>query len=1545
MSVNAMSTIVDVIIPVYGGVAEVEACLESVLASENSTLGDVIVVNDCSPEPEIHEYLSKLSDAGLIKLIINDENLGFVRSCNLAASLQPENDFLLLNADTEVHGDWLDRIAAHARRHHRIASVSPFSNNATIASYPWGGNSRDASTDINVAELDRAMASANPGESLSLPTAIGFCMFVSREAWQQAGGFDERYGRGYGEEVEFCLATAAQGWDHLLACDVFVYHAGNISFGYDSEQLKTDAQKIVDQRYPDFSRDVQEWIKQDPALPARLRCDLQRLNPGKGPRILHVCHALGGGVLQHVQDLTAACSAHSDGVNFMLLPWGKNAISIEAVGGRGAFAMRLPGPDAEQRLSELLDALGIQRIHYHHYAGLPQWILEVPSRLSLPYDVTIHDFVAACPQYHFQTSTGRFCGRPSIAGCRACVDDRPDEWNLGIEQWRARFSEHLSGAARVICPSHSAAEATTSYYPDSDCVVWPHFDTQTEQFNAHQTQRPLRIKVAIVGALSHIKGFELVSAVIRYAEQTDLPLDFVVVGPTIKPLHRETRAAVTGPYRRELLPDILVRERPDCFFFASQVPETFNYALSGCMATGLPIVAISCGAIEERLKDVSSATLLPVDSGVEAVVGALLKQVHAGAAMTSETQNISTTAVTAADYAARYLAPLDDPEELNQQRLLTVLSALADLEKPLAAPLPPLGELLNAALEQLNPEAQAALRRHTHDSHAILEERERHLEIRAAEVRDLTQTIVDLKRSNDREETHLKDQIERLQTANAVEVEHLHDVVQTLEAARFDIAIQRDEIAIQLEGAIADRERLAARVEELENSTLWRLLTPVRWGLHQIKMGGRGALPLLKFCKKAFVFSRYHYSMGGWGGLQAALVRRTTRLLQRGHASPSRQIQPEKDFALMPPAEATITQTETPDLSIVIPSYGEHAVTANCLRSIAAHPPSLPYEVIVADDAYPEPFDAAGFDIRGVSVHRNEQNLGFLLNCNEAVARAKGRRVLLLNNDTQVLEGAIDALWRTFDDHDRVGAVGSKLLYPSGLLQEAGGIIWRDGSGWNWGRDEDPSLPRFNYVRNVDYCSAAALMVDREAWTSVGGFDEQFAPCYYEDTDLCFALRKKGWRTLYQPASRVVHFEGVSHGTDTDTGPKAYQVRNQDRFASKWEAELAAHALNGQNPNQECDRQARLSILWVEACMLTPNQDSGSLRTLRLLRILRDIGCRVTFVADNLLADEPYAQALRDAGIEVLHAPHVHSLKEFLTRRGGEYDVVTLCRHYIAIQYVELIKATHPSTTVWFDTIDLHYLRLQRQYELDTAAATQKMAELAYAEEMEVIKKSDLTIVVSESEVAALEDEVPTAPVALISNIHDIDESEVSVDGRSDVLFVGGFQHPPNIDAVEYFGNDIWPHFKAACPEAEALVIGSRMPETLKRWGEERGLTMIGFVDDLKPYYEQCRLAIAPLRYGAGVKGKVNQALSYGVPVIGSQTALEGMGLRHGEDAMVADAPDSFARAMVSVYNDDELWQLLSSNGQASLQGRFTPDVAKAALELAIRDVKGKASF
>ena len=246
----ASARLVDVIIPVYSGLAEVRACLESLLSSKSDSQGEVIVINDCSPESAIDRFLKGLERESRITLLENDKNLGFVKSCNRAAALRPGNDFILLNADTEVHGNWLDRIVAHAATASDIASITPFSNNATIASYPRGGVRRETPEDIPVAQIDEAMSIANVGESVPLPTAVGFCMWVSRAAWQEVGGFDERFGRGYGEEVEFCMASAASGWRHLLACDVFVYHAGGTSFGYESEQLKVEAQQIIDDRYP-----------------------------------------------------------------------------------------------------------------------------------------------------------------------------------------------------------------------------------------------------------------------------------------------------------------------------------------------------------------------------------------------------------------------------------------------------------------------------------------------------------------------------------------------------------------------------------------------------------------------------------------------------------------------------------------------------------------------------------------------------------------------------------------------------------------------------------------------------------------------------------------------------------------------------------------------------------------------------------------------------------------------------------------------------------------------------------------------------------------------------------------------------------------------------------------------------------------------------------------------------------------------------------------------------------------------------------------------
>ena len=1543
---------VDIIIPVYSGLAEVKACLDSVLSSSSAAQGEVIVVNDCSPEPAIDDFLRGLALESRITLLENEDNLGFVKSCNRAAALRPENDFILLNSDTEVNGSWLDRLVAHATRFSDVASITPFSNNATIASYPRGGARRNSADDIPVAAIDDAMSAVNAGESVSLPTAVGFCMWVSRDAWQQTGGFDERFGRGYGEEVEFCMATAAKGWRHLLACDVFVYHAGGTSFGEESDRLKVKAQQMIDDRYPDFSDIVEAWIAEDPALDARIRCDLQLLGLTDAPRILHVTHNMGGGVEQHVRDLAAACSEKDGSLHLVLRPWGAGGYRLERIGGDSEFRKLINVDIAQELIPRFMSAARLQRLHFHHYAGLSKWVVSLPEVLGVPYDVTVHDFVSVCPQFHFQEPSGRYCGRPSDEDCNRCIVERPNHLQLDIGDWRSLFSSHFANADRVICPTRYVARVIAEYFPTLTTQVLPHPEPRSGVPSEYAKQTRSRLKVAIVGGLTPIKGLDLVEAVIRQAELEDLPVDFVIIGFTTRPFYAGCRAAVTGPYSRAELPNILVRERPDCFLFLPQIPETFAYTLSACLATGLPIVAKALGALEERLENISRAHLLPADTDAKSVLDLIMAQQPAYQALMSTDSDTQTGATTQDEYLAHYLAPLSQPGEVDWEGLAVTLREMDRVDAPADIPAPPIDELLDAALWQRTEEHQAELRRQVKHSALTLAQQEAHLQARAEEVAHLESVIHEFSDASRREEAHLKSEIAALQLSKERDVQHLQEDVQHLQEKVAELNAERDGLGDQLTRAVVDAQQFKvdaavwmARALELESSTLWRMMSPLRWVLHRAKPLIRPMLRVLRFAMKGVHWCRYHFAMGGWSGLRVAVGRRLERLRYRQALEKPTSGSQESIVPKLLPLPLALETSSEPVLSIVVPCYGEHEMTAQSLQAIGSYPPAVPYEVLVADDGFATPFNPAQFNLTGVGVLRTDENRGFLHNCNAAVAASNGDRVLLLNNDTLVLSGSIDALWDTFEQFEGVGAVGAKLLYPNGRLQEAGGIIWQDGSGWNWGRDERADEPRFNYVRDADYCSAAALMVERTAWDKVGGFDARFAPCYYEDTDLCFSLRKNGWRTLYQPASQVIHFEGVSHGTDTGNGSKAYQVRNQYRFAAKWEAELAAHAPNGQNPDRECDRQARLNILWVEACMLTPNQDSGSLRTLRLLRILRDMDCKVTFAADNLLADEPYAQALRDAGIEVLHAPHVHSVRDFLIRRGGEYDIVTLCRHYIAIQYVELIKAAHPSTIVWFDTIDLHYLRLRRQYELDNAAATQKMADLAYAEEMEVIRKSDLTIVVSESEVAALADEVSTAPVALISNIHDIDESEVSADGRSDVLFVGGFQHPPNIDAVEYFGNDIWPHFRAACPEAEALIIGSRMPETLKRWGEERGLKMIGFVDDLTPYYGQCKLAIAPLRYGAGIKGKVNQALSYGVPVIGSRTALEGMGLQHGKDAMVADTPESFAAAMVSVYNDDALWHLLSANGRASLQGRFTPDVARAALELAISDVKGKAGF
>ncbi len=1495
----------DIIIPVYRGETAVRRCLDSVLSSDAMELADVVIINDDSPEPGITAFLDDFAAQRSVSLINHDVNQGFVACVNAAAALHPDRDFVILNADTEVASDWLQRLVRHGVNHPRAATITPFSNNATIASYPKLVTENALPRGEDIETLYKRFARANDGEVLEMPTAIGFCTWIRRSAWEEVSGFDAVFGRGYGEEVDFCCKLAATGWQHFLATDIFIFHEGGVSFGAEANELKANAQKIIDERYPDYGESIQRWIHQDPSLAYRLAVDIDRLSERSGPRWLFISHAYSGGVKRHIDDLAALIRDELDGVVWLLQPRDEHSLRLSWCGEQSELDTPIAHDQMTSTLPKLIAELGIQRLHFHHFVGLPASVLELPSALDLPFDFTFHDFHSVCPQTHFITREGRYCGRPDVSECEACVADRPDPWGLGIENWRITFDQWLAKADRVIYPSSSVRDIVLAYFPDLYGEIWSHPECNLAEFTGHAQRSLSRKKVALIGSMSDVKGLHRLQALAEQALSDNDPVEFVVIGPILAPFVPVApgNVVVTGEYEAAQLPSLLARERPDVLLFLSVVPETYNFALSAALVTGLPIVALDAGAIGERLQDVAGATVLPIDAKPADILGVLGET--AGPYTLSEGLLMRGAGHSNnAAYVARHHQPIANLERkmlLKDIVLAQFLKMIAEAPQRKATERG-MSELLERSLDCRLSEATVQLRKQAMQNEMQLAERNAHVS------------------AMEREKVHLETVIDELKSAQAAETLHLKHIIAEVQATS---AARDEELAQQSE-----------RVRELETSTSWRITAPLR----MIVQGSRSVAPWVRthveWCRRVLVFARYHYGHGGWPALRDAIERRLAS--RSDDAKRARFIAKAGELASPPEGPIVFQESDRPIVSIIIPTYGDHQVTRRCLASLAEQDTETAFEVLVVDDAFDEPLSLASIHVSGAQLIRNAKNLGFLRTCNRAVGETRGDYILLLNNDTVVHAGAVNAMLESFAQFDSVGAVCAQLRFANGSLQEAGGIVWSDGSAWNWGRGENPRHPRFNYPREVDYGSAAALMVPRKLWERLGGFDEDFAPAYYEDTDLCFAIRSLGHRVIYQPLAVVTHLEGVSHGTDIGVGIKAYQVRNKQRFADKWNQVLRQHRANGVEPMLERDRPARARILWVEACMLTPDQDSGSLRTIRLLRILVRMGCKVTYVADNLDGAEPYRSQLTYEGIEVIHAPFFSSVSDYLTQHGAEFDIVTLCRHYIAIQHLKTVRDVNPGAKIWFDTIDLHYLRLRRQFALDGKKSTVDRAELAYREEMEVISHSDLTVVVSEVEASELADDQPDAKVAVISNIHEVAHARPGFDDRNGVVFVGGFQHPPNIDAVEYYANEIWPLLTELCPDLETYIIGSRMPNRLKKIGESKGLKMLGFVEDLTPYYESCKLAIAPLRYGAGVKGKVNQALSFGLPVVGSPNAVEGMGLTHEREVMVAETPECFADSVANVCNNRELWQALSERGAASLVGRFTPEVAEEALRHAL---------
>ena len=628
-----------------------------------------------------------------------------------------------------------------------------------------------------------------------------------------------------------------------------------------------------------------------------------------------------------------------------------------------------------------------------------------------------------------------------------------------------------------------------------------------------------------------------------------------------------------------------------------------------------------------------------------------------------------------------------------------------------------------------------------------------------------------------------------------------------------------------------------------------------------------------------------------------------------------------------------------PRVSVVIPVYGKVDYTLMCLRSIGNCSIQVSFEVIVVDDCSPDNTLVALKEVSGVRVVSNQTNQGFIRSCNSGAAVALGEYLCFLNNDTQVCDGWLDELVRTFDEFSDVGLAGSKFVYPNGILQEAGGIIWRDGSAWNFGRGEDPCHPMFSYAREVDYISGASILIRKKLFDEFGGFDERYLPAYCEDSDLALKVRNRGLKVMYQPLSVVIHYEGITSGTDVRQGVKAYQVANSRKLFERWRELLESNEPPGGDIDRAKDRGFKRRALVLDICMPTPDRDAGSVTVFNLLLLLRQMGFQVTFIATGNFRYSPgYTQDLQRAGIEVLYSPFCISVKQHLRKSGGRYDLVFLFRPSVAQRYLKTVRSKCPKAKVLFHTVDLHYLRMAREAELLGSASKMRAAAQMKRTELAAILGVDAPIVHSTTELELLRPELPGKHIHVFPLILEVRGSDKTFKDRRDIVFVGGYSHAPNIDAVQYFVTEVMPILRRRLPGVRFYAVGSNPPaEILALQAED--VVFTGFVKDLNPLLDQMRVSVAPLRYGAGIKGKIGTAMAAGLPTVATSLAAEGMSLTHAENILVADGAEGLAEAVAQLYEDEVLWNRLSRNGLEFAEKAWGGEAAWAILHDILQDV------
>ena len=645
----------------------------------------------------------------------------------------------------------------------------------------------------------------------------------------------------------------------------------------------------------------------------------------------------------------------------------------------------------------------------------------------------------------------------------------------------------------------------------------------------------------------------------------------------------------------------------------------------------------------------------------------------------------------------------------------------------------------------------------------------------------------------------------------------------------------------------------------------------------------------------------------------------------------------------------------SPSVSIIVPCYNGKAMTSACLRSLfETLPQGVRCQVIAVDDCSS---DGSAQMLKQwakreprLNYLRNPVNRGFVDSCNNGAAQASGDVLVFLNNDLALLPGWLEPLLRVLQEHPEAGGVGGKLIYPDGTIQEAGGVVFRDGSAMNYGRDHaDLQNPGFNFLRVVDYCSGAMLATPRALFNELGGFGVEYRPGYYEDTDYCFKVREAGRKVYFQPESAVVHREGGTAGTDLKRGMKRYQVVNQKKFMTRWARALKALP---KRPGWS-DAPGQAALAWpsarrvLVAAFYPPefDSDSGSKRIMDLIDLLLAQGWSVTFLASERLNHERYSRHLQQKGVAVFLAGKL-KCEEFFG--AMQFEIALLAYWGVAEILMPALRRASPETRIIVDSVDLHFLRIARGVfkeatDNKTVGALDASHGSTMTRELNVYAGADAVLTVSNKEAVLLDDFISQPGLThAVADMERAVASPVPLPGRRGIVFMGSFYHTPNLGALKFLCEEVLPHLSPAlAAQHPVYILGLGLTDELRKLAD--GLPqvrMVGWVPSVQPYLERARISVVPLRFGAGTKRKLLQSIVTGTPAVSTTMGVEGFGLVDGEHVLIADEGKAFAGALARLLTDDPLWEKVSARGRNYLLETHGPEAAGSQLAAVIATVK-----